>query len=333
MTIQQLVSKYHVNLDDLKDVVFTGSPTEGTTLRIFLDATVNYGIVVDGHLVLNHTYYGDADGQFHLDLRDIIMNNTFIQVPSGDPYTTCEDSMVMVAVQIGRSVYQFLASGYCSGLTKNLTNLDYLRIPSDYRMLITLPVFANDDLVSFVDTTVKLIDHTKVHRLDDVRIEESDGYIVNYVYDLKSLPVRAGVPFQLEFSFARRGHTTVLKTCAYEIVNGDFEQYAFLTETGSYENIPMDGRLAMVPEFSFENALHSSGMIKVKDDRQEIYEQNSGHLTGKAAETLCSLLSSREIYHLKDGEWKKILIVSPSVTIDKKSSLKSMSFTWRYAEI
>lgn len=326
MTLQQLDTKGHVFLDDLRDVVFSASPIDGATLKITAYSSV----------ILNHRYYGDADSEVHLDLRDLVRNRTSFALPDGNvSQTPQEDSGIYLTVEIDDTEeYGFYCFGYADGLRQRLSNIDFLRIPEDFRMILSFPNLANILGERTVTASVKFIDHVRTRQLEDLPIGDSDGYILVKEYSMADVQPALHMPFQLEFSFPGIALAVQprLTTPVYEVCPGSFEQYLFLTETGALENIPMDGDLKTIPEYSFENARHPSGMVKVKDGLEELWEQSSGFLTETAAEELHRLLCSSDIYHLEDGSWKRILIEIPTVTLSKKDTLRSLTFTWRHVE-
>lgn len=326
MTIAQLDNAGHVYLDDLKDVTFTGvSRTSGVVIKV----------ISEGVTILDHRYYADPSGQVHLDLRELVRTRTSFVLPNNSlDYTTQDDSGIYLTVKQGSSEYGFFAFGFREGLRQRLSRIDYLRVPQDFKLLVSLPNLSNILQDGDVDTSVKFIDHVRTRQLEDLPIGDADGYILVKEYPMADVQPALHMPFQLEFSFPDVSLAVQprLTTPVYEVCPGSFEQYLFLTETGALENIPMDGDLKTIPEYSFENARHPSGMVKVKDGLEELWEQSSGFLTETAAEELRRLLCSSDIYHLEGGSWKRILIESPTVTLSKKDTLRSLTFTWRHVE-
>lgn len=326
MTITQLDTLGHVFLDDLKDVTFQDvSMTDGAVIQV----------LNEGHAILNHRYFADPSGEVHLDLRDLVRDRTGFSLPADgngqEDYILQENSGIYLTVKQDSEQFGFYAFGFREGITDRITDIDYLRIPKDFLMLVSLPNqanFQNEDQFAY---STRMIDHIRTREMDEQYI--GDGYIASFLFTMAELQPALHLPFQMEYAFQLTAQNRKkYLSPVYELVNGDFEQYAFLTDLGTFENIPMDGDLRAVPEFSFENARHPSGMVRVRDGREDIWEQNSGWLTAKAAEALTRLLSSTDIYRLEDGAWKRILIESPSVTVSKQASLRSVTFTWRHAE-
>lgn len=326
MTIAQLENAVNVHLDDLKDVTFTGvSRTSGVIIQVLIEDSV----------ILNHRYFADPSGQVHLDLRDLVRDRTSFVLPDmEDEYTLQADSGIYLTVKQDTTEYGFYAFGFREGLRQKLSNIDYLRIPRDFRMILSLPNLANLLNVNEVTANVKYIDHVRTRFLNDLEIGEGEGYVLVKEFGADEILPVLHRPFQLEFSFQDVLPATQpkLMTPVYEVCPGNFEQYLFLTDRGSFENIPMDGNLKAVPEYSFENAKHPSGLVKVKDGMEEIFEQDSGYLTATAADELRRLLCSSDIYHLEDGTWKMILIENTSVSLGKQDTLRNVTFSWRHAQ-
>jgi len=328
MTLAQLQTKAFVFLGDLKDVSFSASAVTGT------DVTVQ----VNGVTVLQHHYFADPDGNVHLDLREIVTNRTQIPLPapvSPAVFSTAPYATASVTVTVGtNTTYSFTAAGYYDGLFSSLSEADYIRVPKNFRFLAYIPNAA----VAFNSATAK----TDIYVHDQIRRElfgsieptVATSRLLGLEFPVTKFASKLGAPFRLRFALnpSQTGYDDVYSP-VYEMVNGDFEQYAFLNDLGSYENIPMSGDLKVTPELTFENAQHSSGFAKVQEDRQELYEQNTGYLTKATANALSKLLSSDSIYHLEDGIWVRILIESPEITISKMQSLQSFTFTWRHVEL
>lgn len=328
MTLQQLETKGHVYLDDLRDVVLPASPTVGATVQITAESTV----------ILSHRYYGDANSEVHLDLRDLVRDRTSFALPDPDyAYTLQDGSGIYITVTLDddeEDACGFYCYGFAEGLRQRISRIDRLRVPRDFRLVVSLPNLANILSENSVDTDVRFISHVRSRALDGITISDGDGYILAREFLMSDLQPAPGVPFQLEFAFpdVSGSDQASLRTPVYEVCQGSFEQYLFLTDFGSLENIPMDGDLKAVPSYAFENASHPSGMVKVKDGMEEIFEQSSGYLTRAAADELVRLLRSSDIYHLEDGSWRRILIESPSVSLGKMDTLRSVTFTWRHVE-
>ncbi|MBQ9474668.1 MAG: hypothetical protein IJU69_00220 [Bacteroidales bacterium] len=329
MTISELYTKGHVYLDDLGDVVFAASPATGTVITVTQTDSAN--------IILKHKYYADNSGEVHLDLRDLVRGRTMINIPSGEPYTSADDSWMPLVVKQDNAEYALHVYGYEDGLRLSLTDIDRLRVPRDYRLLLTLPNMANVLDVNTAYSDIFFQDHVRKYLLESVPVAYHDGDILSWEYLVKDLPVVSGRPFRLVISHQNVPQETAddypaLTTPVYEVVEGEFEQYAFLTSKGHYENIPMSGDLKSIPEISFENAQHSSGLVKIRESRTDVYEQNTGWLTRRTAEVLSQLLSSPMIFHLNGDNWERILIESPEVSLSKRDSLHNFTFTWRYVE-
>ena len=143
----------------------------------------------------------------------------------------------------------FYCYGFAEGLRQRISRIDRLRVPRDFRLVVSLPNLANILSENSVDADVRFISHVRSRALDGITISDGDGYILAREFLMSDLQPAPGVPFQLEFAFpdVSGSDQASLRTPVYEVCQGSFEQYLFLTDFGSLENIPMDGDLKAVP--------------------------------------------------------------------------------------
>lgn len=113
---------------------------------------------------------------------------------------------------------------------------------------------------------------------------------------------------------------------------GSFEQYLFENEKGGFDNVPMSGEVTYDPSIEFEKGTFHSGVRQTKSTRSDIFKQNSGFLDRATVDALARLMTSPNIYHLKDGIWKRIVLTESSLSLSKMNSLHSITFTYTYSE-
>lgn len=324
MTIQELENKGHAYLDEVAEVVFSNQPRRSTSISI----------TADGAAVLSHRYYADITGKVALDLRSIVLDACDLTLPSEDETQhPMEDAGTYLRVTQDGHEYGFYVNAFPQQSPTRLSFIDKQIIPDDFLIILTIPRVPNYGSVGrSVDCTITYVDHVQRKLIRTERIADSDGYILSLPVKVPDLPCKPGVPFFLEVSYVGcEDEFPNAVSSVFEVKNGTFEQYAFLDSLGRYDVIAMQGDLHRVPSYEFENVRTAIGYTKSKAELSEAFEQNSGHLTRTAAETLADLLNSDAIFRREGNEWKRILIDSTSVDLNRSDSVHSLSFRWIYA--
>lgn len=322
MTIQELSTKGHAFLDELAEVVFSKQPGSSTAISI----------TADGATVLSHRYYADVSGGVTLDLRSIVLNSCELTLPSDDETQhSLDNSGTYLRVTQDGKLYGFLAHAFTHQSPTHLSFIDKQLIPEDFLIILTIPRIANY-ISETVNCTITYVDHICRKPIRTESIPDHDGYILSLPVKVTDLPCKPGVPFFLEVSYpGYEADYPNAVSSVFEVTPGSFEQYAFLDKLGRYEVIAMQGDLHRVPTYEFENVKTANGYTRSKLNSREVYEQNSGHITKVAADTLADLMNSDAIFRREGQEWKRILVESTSVDLNRSDTVHSFSFKWIYA--
>lgn len=347
--ITQRFTPAAAGLEDLADLVIPDIPaTVATTV------TITGG----GVTLISDKYYGDTANELHLDLRDLVRENTYLPVPglnaTEDGITTGDAS---VRHEADASIYlQINVSG--SGSTRSwgfrafpynffpirkgtnciyIPGIDEVRIPkgalipfSNFHLELSAPL-TRDYTVRFVSATKNelVIDHLLAPREETIM-----AGMISCLLKLEDLPYTPGEPFYLVGEYEEDGMTKSVTSPVYVPGMEEMEQYAFLNSSGIYDIVPMSGALRDIPEYDIEVLQHSSGFEKVSGNSADLHEQNTGPISYAAAKSLAALLLSNMAYHFDQsrGYWRRIVIEAPSVDITRHSGVYSFTFTWRYAD-
>lgn len=294
--------------------------------------------------ILNVIYYPYASS-IHIDIREAIMSALDTEIPLFGPVPSVvnPNSSVYLRLSVfsmaglGEHYVDFTAILGSPEIWYKTTDIDELRVPGNYRIPVTLYNGSWDTTPQQDSYTVKLVTHKRVSAIGVSQLDTESGALAVGCYVASELPVNPGTPFQMAFvpawfRFPSIGRREIIYTPALTVVPGQFEQYLFLNKYGAWDNVPMSGDLKYIPEYDIENALHNGGHVKGHAVMDEIYEQNSGYLSRKTVKALSELLLSDRIYHLEDGEWKRIVIDSPDISLSKKDSVHNLMFRWIHAE-
>ena len=301
---------------ELPPIVIAHSKAAPLRVRISTD---------DSGIILDDMYYPDFSNLINIDIRDVVAAELSLLVPESD--TIIQQTSVFKAfhIEIGDSEItgDFTINGFSSEAASKITDIDFLRIPEDYR--IPLSLFNN---VGFLDIIFNLQDGS-AERYGVLSATSSGVGTVSTLLPLPATPAKNGGRFQIELS----NTSSVRFSPVFEVSPGKFEQYLFANRYGGFDNIPMDGALEFVPEMAFESGMYSDHNENVSFDSEYIYSQNSGYQSAKVMELASELLCSSQIYHLdSDGEFRRIVIVDSDLRTKSNDSLHFFTFRYKYAE-
>lgn len=207
---------------------------------------------------------------------------------------------------------------------KKVSSVDSLRVPHNYIIPFHILISGAWEIGSarFVSATGKVIqdaDFSKFETQNEYVFLASRGICcpnINEPYILEYLDTNGVV-----------SHSPLLIP-----TKGEFEQFLFEKEGGGFENIPMSGELRYNPQFEFENGTFEDGQHQATSEMSNIYIQNSGYFDKQTAMAVANLLKSPNIYHLKDGKWKRILLEESSISLSSMDSLHSFTFNFIYSD-
>lgn len=323
-------------------------------LTIPATADTRITITSDGQTLLDNIYAPGLDGSIHLDLRELVHENTAIGLPShrdaeGDDYQTYYEQegsglQMDITTQQGvtTQVFHIWANAFRSEVLDRMSDIDSIDIPAD--ALIPLSVFRDNNL-SNAPVRVFLVSATRRVHLHDGAIGDGDGYLITTDVPVSRIPYRPGERFFLEFEIAtdrKPGSDPAdglyiwrtVRTPVYRVTPAPAHQYLFLNDYGNYDLVPMSGALTLAPEYETENAFRTYTVERAKATRRPLYTQNSGPLSRQAATVLSSLLLSRRIYYYEPGSAPRLIVIeNPSVSISDNNPVNTVTFSWRPAEI
>lgn len=355
MNITTLQSRGAAGLSDLADLVIPDLPPYShTRVRIMTGQTV----------LLDNYYFGNFANEIHLDLRDLVLNNTYMTVPGlfregSDTVetTTMENSVRMeeqailpLSFQIyaagnGAIIYSFIAypfdffPKYAWNRFVYTPPIDELLVPEDY--LIPLTTFLTTKEAVLTRTFWIFVE--KASGNINWQVEYTGGILqpvltthlasLREIIDGGYFRPEYGEPFRIGIYYSA-GTTKQVWTPYFKMTRKKMEQYAFLSQDGIYYNIPMSGKLYNRPEYDIEVLKRSDSFETTSATMSDLHEQNSGALTKKTATVLASLLVSRSVYHY-DTEtciWRRITIENPAVNLASSGGAYSLTFQWHYAD-
>lgn len=301
-------------LTDIKciDVVYR----EGSIITTKYKITVSCGEEV----VLSEQYVGWLGQEIMVDFRDVFAALMMPADPAAEVVIhssykkTCSitsETVGLIPAQSG--TYNFTLYGFDRRALDILSDIDYLRVPEDYILPLTAIQLGESEAIWKLSA-----DGVTLMRGSFPETSEPCTLFLNIPDSSK--PLRPIITLGDKILYG-----PTLKPSP-----GKFEQYLFANEYGGFDNIPMDGKLEFLPEFDFETGVLSSSKTTTSSNRTDKWKQNSGFLTSATIKALGKLLTSRHIWHLVEGAWKRIVIVSCDLSHNSHDSLHSITFEYKY---
>ena len=304
-------------LDQIAELFCSGSVSEPTYIKVVYrySGPVRPGQPANrSRTLVEGFYYADFNGEISLDFRDIISDLFNL-----NPYHSYDKDPLQIQWVYGsdeesaatKNTYVFLAS---SEVKERISDIDFLAIPADAVLGISFLVPEN---YRYSVGVVQSGRYTDIYTSETANEEDS------LVYESIDVKLTPNVDDDPSMSY---------QSTVYDIIEGDFQQFAFSDRFGGYSFIPMSGTLERSTEYEFENARYQSGYGKIAGTGFPVFTQYTGGLTKKAAAALSGLLTSDHIYHRVGDAWHRILIEEADITFGNTDSLHFGNFSFRYAE-
>ncbi len=279
----------------------------------------------DGSVLVNESYWPDFNGMVTLDISDVVSQGLSLDLPDigQDLQQPSIYNVFNIDINDGEVSGAFTVNGFSKDAASRMSDIDYLRVPSDYVVPLSLPNLCKRSGIRLRISSAGDVD------IDGLATDATGLGCVSHFLDLASLDdVVPGVRFAVNLDCGGN----VVSSPVYEVLNGKFEQYLFANRYGGFDNIPMDGQLMFVPEMSFESGLYDGSVQQVESDAVYQYSQNSGYMSRKVMELAGELLCSPQIYHWVDGEFRPIVIIESTLQSASQDDLHSFSFKYKYAD-
>lgn len=321
----ETVSGSHLFLDELKDLYAEGSISYSLLVRMNHWCSTKPGQSADKFdTLIDGYFYSDFKGRVSLDFRDILKRLMDIE-----PHDGKTNSPKLIRWDIGEGQAQTKISLCSSSVKSKITDIDYLAVPENACLGLTWFVPEN------YSSSVGLIQGSRSYTIRSDQDAAAESSLTSEDLMLSALSVRPGIPFRFVVrltSAVDDEPELIYKSSIYEIINGEFQQFAFADRFGGYTFIPMSGALELSAEYSFENARYHTGNAMVSGSGTPAFMQYTGGLTRKSAAALSDLLLSDRIYHLVGEKWCRILIEDADIAFQTVDSLQYGSFSFRYMD-
>lgn len=204
-----------------------------------------------------------------------------------------------------------------------MSDADELTVPEDYLLPIS---YISTDMINqaYISTRNGMLPISELLPVDNVNSERG---IYSLIRPISEFKLFAGDVFRIVI--ARDGDFTY--SPYYNVTGWQMEQYLFYNRLGGWDNIAMSGRRTVAPTYEFANGRKSGVRSRSSAQMDRKYKQNSGGMSLRSALALAQLLESPAIFHLVNGQWKRIVIDAADVAVQTDDYLHSLSFTYLYA--
>ena len=277
----------------------------------------------EGAELLNEQYYPDFDGTIKIDIRDILADQLWLELPQPgaelSQVNICKDFFIRIGETISGT---FSVNGMSTLSKSRMSDIDILRIPADCLLAVSVHNFVERSGLSYVSPG-------KTQSVEDVLSTDGSGRgSVIRLIPLDSTPMASEKTFHIEMSCG----ATTIKSPQYRICHGRFEQYFFMNRYGGFDNVPMDGSLTFEPETEHGSGIYRENVEQISSDVEYIYTQDSGYVSRQVINAMSELICSGQIYHYAGGVFRRIIIEESSLSSSSAESLHSFSFKYRYAD-
>ena len=283
---------------------------------------VRLGESADGPVLLNEKFYPDFQGNVEVDIRDVVSQFLWLDIPLPDEEIKQVHLYKEFLLKAVDKEGTFKVNGLSDTSKSRISDLDFLRVPQDYLLPVSLHNFMVRSGIVFVSASGE-------RNVPGVLTTDASGLgSVSRMIRVDNSPAAKLGSFHVRLDCGE----TVIKSPQYQICPGQFEQYLFANRYGGFDNIPMDGALVFEPETDHRSGVYSGYAEQVSSDADYIYTQHSGYVTERVLEAMSELICSGQIYHYKGGEFRRIVILETSLSSRNDDSLHSFSFTYKYAD-
>lgn len=212
------------------------------------------------------------------------------------------------------------------------SDIEELTVPKDYMMPMLFPA-------SYLDTDGKTslricnIQQGITVQLPEDEDERSESAMVDTIFRIDAIPVLDGMELTAEVFDSSGNGKDSISLPALHVSSKPFEQYLFRNRYGGLDNIPMSGARKFTPEYSFEVGTVNSRILGITSGSGiKTFSQDTGYLPRQTMRALSELLLSDDIYHLKDGVFRKIVITGSTLNLSSAETVHSATFTYRYSD-
>lgn len=316
MYIKNLNDQGRLYLPDESTLILVADNKLPVTVRLYNQDTKE--------LIVEEIFHPDNNLEISLDFKEVLEGMLKTILPN-DLDTAIEQKELEMNLWLisadGDLSFYFVARNIRSSYRTKMTDIDLLRVPCDYIQPISAPggmygcsIELRNPFGNLVEEIPKAIPASPLIRTIFHRISSLPGTIRSVVVD----------PDGKE----------IVKSPILNVCQGSFEQYLFANKYGGFDNIPMDGVLTFTAHHQFKTLKSPSTgkTIPIGNNVDKEYTQHSGNLTRVCVNVLCDLLTSRQIYHLVNEEWKQIVITQCSVSHKSTESLHSITFSYKYCK-
>lgn len=338
MNISDMESGQVLYLEDLKELYADGSVDTATKVKLAVYRKSEEPGIATFTDIVSGNYYGNFDGTIGLDFSKVLQRQVIPVIPfiSKTPYPKDNGSYISFKITAGGMSKEGVFNIFSKNAKTIISDMDYLAISEDTKLIVNFHS-GEDAKKAVLSVEMPGIRSKEFDSVVEVNGPARIGIVGTGIYSLwynvSELPVDRQ-PFRIAVTIYGENSVVLKKmySCVYECMAGDFQQYIFAGRLGGYVSFPMSGSLEMKTESEYENAGYGQSKYKVHSTHSALMTQYSGGLTKKTAAVLADLLSSDWVYHLVNGEWRRIVIEEADTTIVGEDSLQFCSFKFRYAE-
>lgn len=319
MTMDTDISGQTLYLPDMADIVIssTDESEKDFPVKFLLSDS-------GGNVILEEYYFFDFDGIISIGLKDVLSEYFSHVLPDIGESTAQPGLFAEMSVEVndGELSASFTVNGMSRLARERSSDIDVLRIPDDFILPLSIHDVANRAAVEFVTPYSR---HLQPSWLPTAGTGKGS---MTGLLDMSGYPSWLKESFHVEFP----GTEPLVSSPQFRLCGHHFEQYLFANRYGGFDNIPMDGLLAVEYATEHESGIYSGKTRQIRSRCIGEYTQNSGYMSRKTIEAMAELICSHQIWHWKDGVFRQIVILESDISSASDSTLHNFSFKYKYAD-
>lgn len=294
-------------------------------VRVTASETFRFKLSKGDSVLLEEDYTPDASGSAEIDIRDIILSDLSLSLPSSDVF--CQ-SAAAASYTISAGVDSKTFTGVLCGLDRPATDAATFLLANflTWQPQIKAVQYNQPEWLSFfvssAQTSLKVRFYKKDGTTADVVVADSRSFDPNRVYSVNMQFARIwalgdGDRYGMFDAWLEDDQGTKLTyTQRYVLDTSSDDRTLFVTRNslGGLDTFVLHGSVELANEAEHTNVMRARLLAAGTIDWSRTYSVNTGLLSLHEAKWMQDLLRSQQSWVLLDGALRSIVLLSPSVT-------------------
>jgi hypothetical protein len=293
-----------------------------------------FKLMKGGNVLIEESYSPDADGKIEVDVRDVVAQELYLNLPSGNSFQQSnavgeftayvDDSIVSTfkvikgGVRKLSSASSFLSSNWLTWQpqTKQVTfdSPEYLTYYFSSSGSVTAKFYLKDGTTKSV--TVGSGSGLTTFNVSFSRLLSLSGLSASNIYGIVDLSAGSSYTQRL--------------ICVPTM--GDEHYYLAANSLGGIDTFCFHGDMSQAPNVSYKAAEKDGEKLNITVDPVNSWQQNTGYQGLTCSRWLWELLAAERAWVIMDGYAERIIIDSSSVNLSDRQNLTACTFKFQLAK-